>query len=104
TSRRPRRCRPSWPAARPPNRARPMRDISLCIVGAGGSYTPEIIEGILDHDAAALPIGEVRLTDTDPARLAVMDGLTRRMFEARGRNISVWSEPDLAKAAAGADF
>jgi len=81
-----------------------MRDISICIVGAGGSYTPEIIEGILERDEDTLPVGELRLTDVNPGRLATMEGLTRRMFAARGRNISVWAEPDLAKAAKDTDF
>ena len=31
-----------------------MRPIVLCIVGAGGSYTPEIVEGVLDRPGLTL--------------------------------------------------
>ena len=37
-----------------------MRPIVLCIVGAGGSYTPEIVEGVLgwgaESDAATISV------------------------------------------------
>ncbi len=45
-----------------------MRDLTLCIVGAGGSYTPEIVAGVLDRDAGDLPVTALSLTDSDPAR------------------------------------
>ncbi|MBS0488585.1 MAG: 6-phospho-beta-glucosidase [Proteobacteria bacterium] len=79
-----------------------MRPIVLCIVGAGGSYTPEIVEGVLDRPG--LELAEVSLTDSDPQRLAVMAGLTRRMIAAKGAKIAVRESSDLAQAAAGADF
>lgn len=79
-----------------------MRPIVLCIVGAGGSYTPEIVEGVLERED--LTVIEISLTDTDPARLSVMEGLTRRMIAAKGRMIGVRANADLAKAVAGADF
>lgn len=79
-----------------------MRPIVLCIVGAGGSYTPEIVEGVLEREDLA--VAEISLTDTDLARLSVMEGLTRRMVAAKGRMIGVRANPDLAKAVAGADF
>jgi len=81
-----------------------MRDLTLCIVGAGGSYTPEIVAGVLDRDAGDLPVTALSLTDSDPARLEVMAGLTRRMIAARGRHIEVAASPDLATAARGAGF
>ncbi|MGV3480307.1 MAG: hypothetical protein ACO1O3_10185 [Sphingobium sp.] len=80
-----------------------MRDLNICIVGAGGSYTPEIVEGLLDR-AQALPVRALGLTDTDPHRLEIMAGLTRRMIAARGARIAVRAESDLRKAVAGADF
>lgn len=79
-----------------------MNEISLCIVGAGGSYTPEIVEGVLAHPD--LGIAELSLTDSNPKRLAVMAGLTRRMVAAAGLNITVRESADLTKAARGADF
>ncbi|MES3027881.1 MAG: 6-phospho-beta-glucosidase [Pseudomonadota bacterium] len=79
-----------------------MTEISLCIVGAGGSYTPEIVEGVLARPD--LGIAELSLIDSNPERLAVMTGLTRRMVQASGQNISVRESADLAVAAKGADF
>ncbi|MDP3594339.1 MAG: hypothetical protein Q8R94_20965, partial [Phenylobacterium sp.] len=79
-----------------------MTEISLCIVGAGGSYTPEIVEGVLARPD--LGIAQLSLTDSNPERLAVMAGLTRRMVAASGRNIDVRESAELATAAKGADF
>ncbi|MBT9469937.1 MAG: 6-phospho-beta-glucosidase [Pseudomonadota bacterium] len=79
-----------------------MNEISLCIVGAGGSYTPEIVEGVLER--ADLGIAELSLTDSNAERLAVMTGLARRMVAASGRKIAVRESADLALAAKGADF
>jgi 6-phospho-beta-glucosidase len=79
-----------------------VRSIVLCIVGAGGSYTPEIIEGVLERPG--LSVAEISLTDSDPQRLAVMAGLARRMVQASGRRIEVRESGDLAQAARGADF
>lgn len=79
-----------------------MRSIVLCIVGAGGSYTPEIIEGVLERPG--LSVAEISLTDSDPQRLGVMAGLARRMVQASGRRIEVRENVDLAQAARGADF
>lgn len=81
-----------------------MRQISLCVVGAGGSYTPEIVAGVLERDPETLPVAELSLTDKNPERLAVMSGLARRMIAARQRKIEVRAEVDLAGAARGADF
>jgi len=81
-----------------------MRNLSLCVVGAGGSYTPEIVAGVLDRDPDVLPVAELSLMDTDPARLEVMAGLARRMIAARGRRIEVRATSDLEAAVRGADF
>ncbi|WP_312165588.1 hypothetical protein [Phenylobacterium sp.] len=79
-----------------------MKPVVLCIVGAGGSYTPEIVEGVLERQG--LTVAQISLTDTDPDRLAVMAGLTRRMIAAKGARIAVRESADLAAAVAGADF
>ena len=81
-----------------------MRDLSLCIVGAGGSYTPEIVAGVLERDPDRLPIADLSLMDADPQRLEVMAGLARRMIAARGRRIQVRASTDLETAVRGADF
>lgn len=81
-----------------------MRELKLCIVGAGGSYTPELIEGLLDERAHAPRAALIRLCDVDAARLDVMAGLTRRMIAAAGRDIAVETSREVATGAADADF
>lgn len=81
-----------------------MREIKICIVGAGGSYTPELVAGVLDRAHADLPVAELSLTDTDSERLEIMAGLTRRMIEHRQRRIAVTTSVDVADAARDSDF
>ncbi len=78
--------------------------IQLCIVGAGSSYTPELIEGILAHAPEPLPITDVRLHDIDADRLAVMAGLAERMVRHAGKRIEVRAGTALAPLVEGADF
>jgi 6-phospho-beta-glucosidase len=53
------------------------------VVGGGSTYTPELIEGFADRDAA-LHVEDLVLLDVDAERLAVVGGLARRMLERRG--------------------
>ena len=78
--------------------------VSLAIVGAGSSYTPELVAGLLRHEERELPVGELRLHDVDAVRLGIMAGLSGRMIAAAGRNLHVRVEPALDAAVAGADF
>ena len=40
--------------------------LTICLVGAGSSYTPEIMDGLLGLSPERLPIGAVHMTDIDP--------------------------------------
>ncbi|MHB9130268.1 MAG: family 4 glycosyl hydrolase [Armatimonadota bacterium] len=82
-----------------------MRDgITICVVGAGSSYTPELIEEIINLPERDLPISSVRLTDVDPARLGIMTGLAERMVRHAGKKIVITAGPDLRVMLDGADF
>lgn len=81
-----------------------MKTLTLSIVGAGSSYTPELIEGILQHDPETLPVGEIRFHDLDLHRLSVMAGLAERMVRKQARDIRIISTPQLEPGVAGADF
>jgi len=77
--------------------------MKLVIVGGGSSYTPELVEGVINnHDD--LPITEVCLMDVDPGRLEVSAGMSARMFEAKQIPVSVTATTDQARALEGADF
>ncbi len=80
------------------------RSLSVCVVGAGSSYTPELVEGLLQQDAALLPVRELRLTDVDAERLAIMAGFAQRMVRHLGRNVTVSSDVRLEPMIEGADF
>jgi len=56
--------------------------MKLTVVGAGSTYTPELVDGLVRMQAL-LPVDELALVDTDAARLRVLGGMTRRML-ARG--------------------
>lgn len=77
--------------------------MKLVIIGAGSSYTPELIEGVIDHHDE-LPFTQIALMDIDAERLAILDGLTRRMLARADMPISVTATTDLAAALEGATF
>jgi len=80
------------------------RGVVVCVVGAGSSYTPELVAGILAESPGRLPVAEVRLTDISGERLGIMVGLSERMVRAAGREITVRSDTRLAPMLEGADF
>jgi 6-phospho-beta-glucosidase len=81
-----------------------MRDLKLCIIGAGGSYTPEIVDGLIAHRAQGLATRVLNLCDSNQQRLDIMAGLTRRMIDAAGAAIEVGVHRDVAEAARDCDF
>ncbi|HEY3417959.1 MAG TPA: 6-phospho-beta-glucosidase [Armatimonadota bacterium] len=78
--------------------------ITLCIVGAGSSYTPELIDGLLTQSEEQLPVREIRMHDLNTERLSVMAGLAARMIAHSGRQVILRSGGDLASLLPGADF
>jgi len=80
------------------------RGISVCIVGAGSSYTPELVEGLLNQEEAALPVSELRLTDINAERLSVLAGFTERAVRHAGREVNVASDARLEPMLEGVDF
>lgn len=78
--------------------------LCLCIVGAGSSYSPELVEGMLGFTYDQLPVREIRMYDIDAERLAVMVGLAQRMIAHAGRPITVRHGTDLAPLLEAVDF
>ncbi|MBB6095442.1 6-phospho-beta-glucosidase [Povalibacter uvarum] len=81
-----------------------MRELKVCVVGAGGSYTPEIVEGLITHRSQGLNVRVLGLCDTNRDRLEVMAGLARRMIDSAGADIEVQVSQELGEAARDADF
>jgi 6-phospho-beta-glucosidase len=77
--------------------------MKLVVVGAGSSYTPELLRGVLEFHAE-LPIAEVVLQDPRPDRAGPVTAFCQRMAAASPAPLRVFAEPDLDKALVGADF
>ena len=75
----------------------------ITVVGAGSTYTPELVEGFARR-ADRLPIDELVLLDIDPERLEVVGGLARRMLDRLGWAGRVTLTGDRDAALDGADF
>ena len=75
----------------------------VTVVGAGSTYTPELVEGFARR-ADRLPIDELALLDIDPERLEVVGGLARRMLDRLGWKGRITMTGDRDAAIDGADF
>ncbi|HIY63127.1 MAG TPA: 6-phospho-beta-glucosidase [Candidatus Mediterraneibacter stercoripullorum] len=81
-----------------------MKDaIKFTVVGAGSSYTPELIEELaIRRDQ--LPVREVMLYDIDESRLEIMTGFIKRFSAALGFDVKISMTTDLKRALDGAQF
>ena len=57
--------------------------MKICIIGAGSTYTPELVEGIINK-RDTLPVTELVFMDIDERKLNIVGGLCQRMVEAAG--------------------
>src|SRR6476646_3445482 len=75
----------------------------VTVVGAGSTYTPELVEGFARR-SERLPVDELVLLDIDADRLAVVGGLARRMLDRLGWPGRLTLTGDRDAAIDGADF
>jgi 6-phospho-beta-glucosidase len=73
--------------------------VKITVVGAGSTYTPELVSG-LDR----LDVDRLVLHDIDPERLEVLGGMARRMLERQGFVGELELTGELDAAVEGADF
>ncbi len=78
-------------------------NLRVVIVGAGSSYTPELIEGLSEH-RDVLPVKEVVLVDINEERLKIMEGFVKRFCQHLDYHVDVWSTDSRKEAFIGADF
>jgi 6-phospho-beta-glucosidase len=57
--------------------------VKVAVIGGGSTYTPELVEGLVDR-ADRVPLDELVLLDPDEERLAVVGGLADRMLRRAG--------------------
>jgi 6-phospho-beta-glucosidase len=77
--------------------------VKVAIVGAGSTYTPELVEGFIRR-ADRFPVDELALLDVDPTRLEVVGGLSRRMLDRAGFGGRTVLTDDRDEAIDGAAF
>lgn len=82
-----------------------MVTVNIVVVGGGSSYTPEIIEGLIDR-YDDMPVRQITLVDIQEGqeKLNVITNLSKRMIARSGKEISIVSTLDLEQALEGADF
>jgi 6-phospho-beta-glucosidase len=73
--------------------------MKLAVVGAGSTYTPELVSHLSELD-----VDEVALHDIDPERLEVVGGLALRMLGRAGYTGALMQTADLDAAIDGASF
>ncbi len=81
------------------------KSLKIAIIGGGSSYTPELIEGIINRHQQ-LPISEVHLVDVAEGRdkLFIIEALAKRMVARSGLDINVVATFDRREAIRNADF
>ncbi|WP_142484666.1 6-phospho-beta-glucosidase [Klebsiella pneumoniae] len=82
-----------------------MEGLKIVVIGAGSSYTPELMEGIIKR-RHEFPVREIWLVDIEDGRekMAIIAGLTRRMLKKNDLDIPVYETLDRQKALSGANF
>lgn len=82
-----------------------MKGLRLVVIGAGSSYTPELMEGIIRRKNE-FPVRELWFVDIEEGRkkMAIIAALTRRMLEKNQLDVPVYETLDRREALAGADF
>ncbi len=71
--------------------------MKICIIGSGSTYTPELIEGLINHKDS-LKVKDLYLMDIDERKLNIVGGLCKRMMEAAGLKTNVVLTQDLDEA------
>lgn len=79
------------------------KKLKISIIGAGSTYTPELIEGLLKRKES-LPITELVLMDIDARKLDIVGRLCERMILAEQLTCRVVRTADLDEALRDADF
>ena len=73
--------------------------MKITVVGAGSTYTPELVSGL-----SRLDVSELALHDIDADRLDVVGSLAARMLARQGFTGGLTTTGDLDRALEGADF
>jgi 6-phospho-beta-glucosidase len=77
--------------------------MKIGVIGAGSTYTPELVEGLLLR-RETVPISELVLMDIDESKLAIVGALAQRMVRREGSPFTVSLTTDRLAAIRGSSF
>ena len=77
--------------------------MKVAVIGAGSSYTPELINGFLER-IDRLPLTDLWLMDILPERLDIVGGFAQRMVAVAGDPFAVHLTADQRQAVRGASY
>lgn len=84
-------------------RKKEMKKFKLTIVGAGSSYTPELLEELANRKEV-LQAKEIVLYDINEKRLSIMEGFCNRYAKTLHMDVKISATTDMDQAIYGADF
>lgn len=79
------------------------KPLNVCVIGAGSSYTPELIEGFIDR-RDELNLQSIRFVDIDRRRLDILASMAERMLRYAGMAVPVLRYEDRRRGIDGADI
>jgi len=77
--------------------------MKIAVVGGGSTYTPELIDGLLDR-CRELDIDEIALCDIDPERMGIVADFCRRMAKHKGADVEIADTSSLEDAVKDSSF
>jgi 6-phospho-beta-glucosidase len=80
-----------------------MNDLKIAIIGAGSTYTPELIDGFIKRKNE-LPVTSFYLMDIDRRKLGIVGKFVKRMLDANDIKCKFVMTEDLKTAVKNADF
>ncbi|AUJ23536.1 6-phospho-beta-glucosidase [Virgibacillus dokdonensis] len=82
-----------------------MGGLKITVIGGGSSYTPELLEGIINNQKL-LRVEELWLVDIEEGKqkLSIIEGLSKRMIQASGYSIKIVATFNRQEAIKGADY
>jgi len=80
-----------------------MQKLKVAVIGAGSTYTPELIEGLIKRKDV-LPVTDLVLMDIDKRKLDIVSSLAKRMVEHSELKCDFAATENLDMALDNADF
>lgn len=80
-----------------------MKKLKVVVIGAGSTYTPELINGFIVRKDE-LDLGDLYLMDIDREKMAIVSQLVIRMLDAANMDTNVVLTEDLDEAIRDADY